>query len=343
MNQVVDVHTHCMATGLEAQLPGGIVERRGRDFLATLKGIPMILYADALDIEKQVRVSAAAGVTKRLLSDSMLLATYSEALAKPASDLAQQINDRMASYVARFPDQLFGLGTVCPLDARQLPEADRCIDRLGFKGIIVDTSWQGRFLDGEDAYPFWEWAEARKVTVFLHPPQVPIGADRQMDQYKLEESVGRPFDTAMSAARLILSGVLDRYPNLKLHLAHMGGGVPMVISRMDMGQRLGYDGLPGRAVARCNLLPSEYLRRNFWADCMGFSAPGVRHMLEIFGVDRILLGTDYGPVPIRPIEHIKMVESLALSEDDKAKILWKNADRLYDLQLAGQPEAAVHG
>ncbi len=177
-------------------------------------------------------------------------------------------------------------------------------------------------------------AEARKVTVFLHPPQVPIGADRQMDQYKLEESVGRPFDTAMSAARLILSGVLDRYPNLKLHLAHMGGGLPMVISRIDMGQRLGYDGLPERAMAKCQLQPSEYLRRNFWADCMGFSAPGVRHMLEVFGVDRILLGTDYGPVPISPIEHIEMVESLALSEEDKAKILWKNAVRLYDLQLA---------
>ena len=115
----------------------------------------------------------------------------------------------------------------------------------------------------------------------------------------------------------------------------------MVISRLDMGQRLGYGGLPERAIAKCQLRPSEYLRRNFWADCMGFSAPGVRHMLEVFGIDRVLFGTDYGPVPISPAEHIEMIQSLALSEDDEAKILWKNADRLYDLRLAGQPAVAA--
>jgi predicted TIM-barrel fold metal-dependent hydrolase len=171
------------------------------------------------------------------------------------------------------------------------------------------------------------------VPIFIHPPRVPIGHDQQMDQYKLDELVGRPFDTAMALARMILSGLFDRYPRLKIAVAHMGGGLLPVMGRLDFGWRLGCDGMPARAVIRCKRRPSDYLA-TFYVDTMGFWAPHVREAVEVFGVDRVMLGTDYGPVPIDPREHIDIVNGLAIAPADKEMILWRNAARFFNLSGA---------
>jgi predicted TIM-barrel fold metal-dependent hydrolase len=171
------------------------------------------------------------------------------------------------------------------------------------------------------------------VPLFIHPPRVPIGHDQQMDQFKLDELVGRPFDTAMALARMILSGLLDRYPRLKIVVAHMGGGLLPVVGRLDFGWRLGCEGMPERAVIRCKQRPSDYLTK-LCVDTMGLWAPHVREAVEVFGVDRVMFGTDYGPVPIDPKEHVDIVEQLAISTDDKELILWRNAARFFDLDVA---------
>jgi aminocarboxymuconate-semialdehyde decarboxylase len=91
--------------------------------------------------------------------------------------------------------------------------------------------------------------------------------------------------------------------------------------------------MPERAVIRCKQLPSEYLA-DLCVDTMGFWAPHVREAVDVFGADRVMFGTDYGPVPIDPKEHVDIVEGLALSADDKEKILWRNAARFFNLDVA---------
>ena len=169
------------------------------------------------------------------------------------------------------------------------------------------------------------------MPIFIHPPRVPIGHEQQMDQFKLDELVGRPFDTAMALARMILSGLFDRYPRLKIVVAHMGGGLLPVMGRLDFGFRLGCEGMPARAVIRCQRRPSEYLAM-LHVDTMGFWAPHVREAVEVFGADRVMFGTDYGPVPIDPKEHIDIVNALPISDADKEKILWRNAARFFNLR-----------
>jgi predicted TIM-barrel fold metal-dependent hydrolase len=186
-------------------------------------------------------------------------------------------------------------------------------------------------MDTEESFPFWEWAEDQQVPLFMHPVRVPIGADRQMDQYKLDELVGRPFDTTMCLARMILSGLFDRYPRLKIVVAHMGGGLLPVMGRLNFGYRLGSEGMPDRAQIKCKRLPSDYLRGNLRVDIMGLWGPHVREVIEVFGPDRVFFGTDYGPVPIDPSEHIAIVEELDLSAEDKEKIYWKNANEFFNL------------
>ena len=136
----------------------------------------------------------------------------------------------------------------------------------------------------------------------------------------------------MALARMILSGLLDRYTRLKIVVAHMGGGLLPVMGRLDFGWRLGCDGMPENAQIRCARRPSEYLKL-LHVDTMGFWAPHVREAVDVFGADRVMLGTDYGPVPIDPGEHVAIVRELALSAADKENIMWRNAARFFNLDV----------
>jgi len=137
----------------------------------------------------------------------------------------------------------------------------------------------------------------------------------------------------MALARMILSGLFDRFPRLKICVAHMGGGLLPVMGRLDFGWRLGSEGMPERAKIRCKELPSSYLTR-LHVDTMGFWVPHLREAVEVFGAGRVMFGTDYGPVPIDPREHIDIVQGLGLSAAEQEKILWRSAAAFFGLDLA---------
>jgi len=338
MSPIIDIHTHCSPRqrddpfGVAAIMRGTPI---GKNMLLNYRDLPAIGHWEMTDFGFQQETCAKAGITGRLMSTPFIAEIVTAESKKPALEVVRHGNDQVAALIAGGPatPRLRGLATINPLDKSQIAEAERCLGPLGFKGLLINSSWHGRFIDGEDAYPFWEWAEDRQVPLFIHPVRVPIGHDRQMDQYKLDEIVGRPFDTAMALARMILSGLFDRFPRLKICVAHMGGGLLPVMGRLDFGWRLGSDGMPERAKMRCKRLPSEYLAL-LHVDTMGFWAPHVREAVEVFGADRVMLGTDYGPVPIDPREHIDIVTGLAVTQDDKEKMLWRNAARFFDLDVS---------
>jgi predicted TIM-barrel fold metal-dependent hydrolase len=331
---IIDIHTHCAAPpqgdpfGVAAVMRGTPV---GQNAVTNFRGLPAVSYHDMSDFELQQEVCAKAGITGRIISNPFAAETISWASKSAAIDIVQSVNDQIAGIVARSPRN-WGLGTLNPLDQSHITEGERCLGPLGFKGLLITSSWHGRFLDGEDAFPFWEWAQHAQVPVFIHPPRVPIGHDQQMDQFKLDELVGRPFDTAMALARMILSGLFDRFPRLKIAVAHMGGGLLPVMGRLDFGWRLGCEGMPERAMIRCKERPSDYLTR-LSVDTMGFWAPHVREAVEVFGAERVMFGTDYGPVPIDPKEHVDIVNALPITAEDKDKILWRNAARFFALDV----------
>jgi predicted TIM-barrel fold metal-dependent hydrolase len=333
---IIDIHTHCSPRtqsdpfGVAEVLRGTPI---GKNAVTNYRGLPAVSYHDMWDFELQQEVCAKAGISGRIISNPFAAEVMTAISQKSALDVVKHVNDQTAAVVARARSN-WGLGTLNPLDASHTTEGERCLGPLGFKGLLITSSWHGRFVDGEDAFAFWEWAQDQQVPLFIHPPRVPIGHDQQMDQYKLDELVGRPFDTAMALARMILSGLFDRFPRLKIVVAHMGGGLLPVMGRLDFGWRLGCDGMPERAVIRCKELPSSYLAK-LSVDTMGFWAPHMREAVEVFGVDRVLFGTDYGPVPIDPNEHIDIVNALAISQADKEKILWRNAARFFNLEVAG--------
>ena len=337
MPEIVDVHTHFgfAEVGKKLGIAGDIYKsvRVGRNIVSSYAGLPAVGYAEIGDFDVQMETNAKAGVTKRLMSSGFTAETFSRETPKPPSEVARVVNEEMAALIARAPDKLYGIGTANALDRGCVAESERAMTQLGFKGICCTTSWHGSFIDNDEAYPFWEWAEGTGAPIFLHPPRVPIGHESQMDQYKLDELVGRPFDTAMALARMILSGLFDRFPKLQLCIAHMGGGLLPVMGRLDFGWRLGCEGMPERAKIKCKDLPSSYLKRNIHVDTMGFWGPHVREALEVFGPDRVMFGTDYGPVPLDPKEHIDIVKSMGLSAADEDRVFWKNANAFFKLGL----------
>ncbi len=336
MSHIVDIHTHCVLPSRDDPFGVGHVFR-GRsvegDIVSNFRGLPAIGHREMADFDWQQATSAKAGVTRRIISNPFSAEAITQVSSSPAIDVVKHGNDLVAAIVAKSPSNLYGMGHVNPLDEKQVAEAERCVGALGFKGLLLCSSWHKRFIDNAEATPFWEWADATRTPIFIHPPRAPIGADQEMGQYKLDELVGRPFDTAMALARMILSGMFDRFQNLNITVAHMGGGLLPVMGRLNFGWRLGSEGLPEHAKIRCAELPSDYLRR-LNVDTMGLWGPHLKQAVEVFGADRVMFGTDFGPVPIDPKEHIDIVNALPITEAQKQDIFWRNADRVFGLGLA---------
>ena len=325
---IIDIHTHFNEPDVAARL--------GIDMANPGNGYPILpaaLMPDYGNFEKHTEVNEKAGVVKRLMSNSFAAEMMSGLTDKPSIEVVKAVNDAMARTVARAPDRLWGLGAVNPLEKDHIAEAERCMGPLGFKGLLFNSSWHGCYLDNQEAWPFWEYVVDQNVPVFVHPVRTPIGHDQQMDQYKLDELVGRPFDTAMCLARMILSGMLDRFEGLRISVAHMGGGLLPVMGRLNFGWSLGCEGMPEHAKIKCQNKPSDYLRKHFLVDTMGVWAPHLREALEVFGPEGVMFGTDYGPVPLDPKEHIDIVKAMGLSEADEEKVFWKNADTFFNLGI----------
>ena len=244
---IIDIHTHCSPPrppgdrfGVQEALRGTPV---GKDMVTNYRGFA----GGGLPPDGGLRASAGGLRQGRRHRAHHLDAVYRRGHGRrfksPALDICKAVNDGIAGIVARAPGN-WGMGTLNPLDKSQIAEAERCFEALKFKGLLICSSWHGRFIDGEDSFAFWEWAQDRQAPVFIHPLRVPIGHEQQMDQFKLDELIGRPFDTAMALARMILSGLFDRYPRLKIVVAHMGGGLLPCMGRLDFGWRLGSEGMP---------------------------------------------------------------------------------------------------
>jgi aminocarboxymuconate-semialdehyde decarboxylase len=288
-----------------------------------------------MDLEKQMRVSTEAGVTHRLLGHSMIVTFVNEALGTPTIEVAKIHNDFHVQAREKYPRIIFPLGTVKPHDGKDaVREAERCVETLGFKGLIIDSSYgtnSRQYNHLVETFDFWEYVNDKKIPVYIHPPMLPYGWE-WMDRYRFEETVGRPNETALNASLMIMSGLFDRFPDLRIILPHMGGSLLMVLPRLEFGHRLGYEALYVYQRAKIQRTPIEYLKTHFWFDIMGFYPPGIRHAIEVLGVERLLFGSDYGALPISPKEHIDIVRKhLGLCREDQDKILGLNAKSLFDL------------
>ena len=270
----------------------------------------------------------AAGVNLSLVSNPMIVVagmrrdlTALDAVREYHA-FAGQLQERHAS--------IRGMAACNPLDGEAaLTECERALDAHGFVGVVTNSSVNGRGFDDSAFDPLFELCERRGVPLFVHPPALTIGHDR-LDRWRLPEMLGRPFDTAWSLARFVLSGGFLRHPHVTILCAHMGGALAMLPGRLDFGYALRGD--PSYGPWEPDVLPeppSAYLRR-LYVDTMGFHPPAIRACVETFGREHVCFGSDFPPVKIPLSESVAVVER-AVDGAAREAVLGGNAARIFRL------------
>jgi uncharacterized protein len=260
-----------------------------------------------------------------------------EELGPPAiaAEFARLANDEMAELVRRHPDRFVGFACALPLNDTEasLREIDRAVGDLGALGAQVFTNVQGVPLDHPRFEPMFARVESLDRAIWLHPTRNATWRDYPTEtasDYGLWWSLGWPYETAAALSRLVYSGTIERHPNLKLIAHHGAGMIPHFSARLAMG--------PGFRQVKDTLPrpPLEYFRR-FYADTALFGAQhAVRCVLEFFGSEHVLFGTDMPLGPPAVVDAtIADIDGCGLSDQERAAVYGENAATLLAIPSPG--------
>jgi len=268
---------------------------------------------DMFDIPGRLAKMDQQGVDMRVLS----LSTPNVYEWKGARqvEMTRFMNDATAALVRQHRDRFAGLGSLPLDDVREsLKELDR-VRELGLCGVMIGSNVAGVPINDPRFEPVWARVDKLRMPVFEHPM---FPANTGKEEFEMPLRIGFVFDTTAAAARLIYSGIFERYPNFPYILAHTGGALLMVLERLDNGYRLFPD-----CRKHISKLPSEYAKHLYYDTC-SFFGPALKMAHELVGADHLLWGSD-DPFIGADSSH---VEKMAIPAADKAKILGGNAARL---------------
>jgi predicted TIM-barrel fold metal-dependent hydrolase len=237
--------------------------------------------------------------------------------------MAVMLNDFIAATVKQHPRRFAGLA-VLPFNSRDSMqrEFERATDKLGLKGILLYSNLAGRFPDEQQFQPLFVEAERKGVPLLLHPA-APVTWDATKD-YDMAAMLGLMFDTTISLCRLILSGTLERHPNLKLVCPHVGGALPYLIGRVDHQTMV-----LKRGAQHIRRAPSEYLKRVYF-DTVSPIGLAIRYGYDFVGPDRMLYSSDHPWVD--PAITIEQVKSIQLPKEHEARLFAGNARKLFRIE-----------
>jgi predicted TIM-barrel fold metal-dependent hydrolase len=249
-----------------------------------------------------------------------------------AVPVVRESNEYMASLRDRHQDKIVALATSIPGGGDgHLKELERAIRQDDLRGVLISSSHRGAYPDDDDARDFFALATALDIPVFVHPPSVGFGEER-MGDYRLASSVGRPFDNCLALARLIVRGIFEEFPRLKLVGSHLGGGICEIIGRMDYAYELGDEAffLGSYAPLRITRKPSDYLRMMYF-DTVSYHAPAIECAIKTIGADRLVFGTDSPMLLALKQKGIDVITELGLDDAGKETILSGTAKTLLKL------------
>lgn len=271
--------------------------------------------------EQRLVEMSSLGVDIQVLS--LIPGSYSYHLdSKLTVGMARDCNDEISQMTKSWPEHFAGFCTLPMQDVRAaVKELERGMMQLGLKGAIIGDHVNGRTLDEPEFGPFWQAAEEMKALIFIHQGGSTV-VDQRTSRYHLSNTVGNLAERSITFASLVFGGVMDRFPDLNICLAHGGGYVCYGIGRMDRGWQV-------RPEARVNINrpPSSYVRRFFY-DCLTHSEAALRMLIDTVGADRVVFGTDW-PADMAidwPVSWVLGLESL--TQEEKELILWRNLEGL---------------
>lgn len=328
----IDSHCHLHIHQAEATVAG----------LVDIKDIPLMYWVspetaavnkkqmedrfDAItDLKTRIDAMDEMGVDFQIIAPTPNQCYYWVA-GEPGLVATRQVNDGLAAAVAQHPDKFAAIGTI-PMQnpAEAVKELDRCIGTLGFKGVQILTWIHGKEISDPSHDVVWKRIEELGVPIFLHPNGFKQG--ERFTAHYFSNLIANPLETAMAIQRLIFDGVLERFPKLKIYCAHGGGYLPSYHARMDHAWGARPD---------CRMIiqspPSFYLKK-MWFDTVVFSYEQLEYLVRVYGMNKIIMGTDY-PFDMAdsdPIGHV--MNCPGLSDVAKTSICGGNSIELFNLDV----------
>ena len=326
---LIDVHSHVVPRSLPGDPTGGAIgawpsvhcEACGLKAMVKMGEKPFREIDDrSWDVKRRVADMDEAGVSAQALSPMPELLSYWFDPG-PALELGRHVNHTIGEMVALRPDRFFGLGTV-PLQDPELAakEVAGLRARFGLVGVEVGSNIAGAYLGDERFDPFFAAAQEHDLAIFVHALH-PLSARDLKRHPMLTPFAGFTVDTALCAASLIMEGVLERFPRLKLGFSHGGGVLAPILHRMEFGWTStgGFNGKLPQS-------PKAYARRFFY-DSLVYDGAYLEHLTAHMAPGQVFLGTDY-PYLIQQPEPRVFIESAAALPGVEASI-WSDAARRF--------------
>jgi 2,3-dihydroxybenzoate decarboxylase len=249
-----------------------------------------------------------------------------------ASGLATDYNDELAAAIGSRPGRFSALAAIAPNHpAAAAAELERAVTRLGFKGAIVNSHTQGEYLDDSKFWDIFAAAEALDVPIYIHPQTPPPAMIEPLLEAGLDGAIyGFAVETGMHLLRLIVCGLFDSFPKLRIVVGHLGEGIPFWLFRVDFFQRLIVRTKRYPNFRPLEKRPSDYMRANVYVTTSGMAwEPAILYTQQVLGVDRVMYAMDY-PYQYVP-EEVEVTDRLPIPEDDRESLYQRNAERVFKL------------
>lgn len=320
---VIDVHNHFYAPKLleaieNRQFSKALwVERDAWDRKIIVQNETRVvtLTAPMSDADLRLKHMELAGVSMQALSLSVPGVDF----LKPeiGYDFSQFSNEEIARICRLYPDHFMGFACVALKDPEKaIKEIIRAVKELGMKGVCIGSNIDGQFIDDDRFSPFFAAVEKLSVPVFIHP-MTPPGSEAMRD-YRLAPMIGFEMDLCLAVARIVFSGMLERYPKLKFIISHLGGAIPYLIGRIENCYR---------AYPECRENvpnnPSMYLHKMYF-DTVSFYEPALMCAYAFCSADKLVMGSDYPHVIGDLNRAVTSIRGLDIADDEKAMILGGN-------------------
>lgn len=300
------------------------------------------------DVTGMLDAKSAAGIDVTIVGSPVGFGTMMPVPGAPGDhqdpDDLRRFHAWLAETVSRHEGRLAAYAYADPFGGDQLLEiAASAVRGGGFAGLIVNSSVRGEYLDSPRAEPFFAMAAELGVPVLVHPPAKPVGHESFRD-FKLVEQVARWNDVAAGLAAIVLGGWLERMPGLTIIGATAGGGLPLLVEKLDIAYRPahweGSGAPPGPPASRgpggapayepLPSPPSTYLER-LYVDTATPSSTHLRAALEVFGADHLLFATDSPPMSVGLDQALQAIRDLPVDDRERDAILGGNAARVFRL------------
>jgi predicted TIM-barrel fold metal-dependent hydrolase len=282
-----------------------------------------------MTLENVLAAHELAKLDKTVISNAVHYLRFCKTVRETV-DALESSNRYLAKCRDQHPDKLVAMATCVPGGGDEvLKELERAVKQDDARAVIINSSHQGHYPDEDAAKPFFRLVTDLDIPVFVHPGDATTPATTE---YRLASSISRPADNCLSLARLIVRGIFEQFPKLKLVGSHLGGGICEVIGRMDYA----YD-LPDFAFFLGSYepmlikhAPSHYLKMMHF-DSASYTPLAAKMCLETVGADQFIFGTDSPPMIPLKMKGLAMMDQIGMTPQQREKVMGGNAARLLKL------------